>query len=129
MTDRVYSNFRRQFMDSSIVLRKTEKGIIELKTREHRLAASFRVVLSLVDGKADIDGLRNKAPSLHELGQDLRALLKEGYIVMDGEDTNSPGDEITDADLAATRAKWDIVEMVAEVLGEDFAQRATKRLR
>lgn len=111
-------------MDPSIVLRKTDKGINELKTRENRLSPILRTVLILVDGKADVSGLYNKVPSLTEMEECLATLLKEGFI--------SAGDDTTtttsgDSDNPATRAKWEIVEMIGEVLGEEVAHRATKR--
>lgn len=109
-------------MDPSIVLRKTDKGINELKTRENRLSPILRTVLILVDGKTDASGLYEKVPALTEMEESLATLLKEGFI--------SAGDETTDitaGDNPATRAKWEIVEMIGEVLGEEVAHRATKR--
>ena len=114
-------------MDPSIVLRKSEKGIHELKTRENRLPASLRMVLILVDGKVDITGLHKKAPSLDEIEKDLGVLLKEGFIEAGKEDDPTEITERSDVNVAATRAKWEIVEMASEVLGEEFGQRATKR--
>jgi len=114
-------------MDPSIVLRKAEKGIHELKTREHRLSPGLRMVLILVDGKADIDGLRKKAQSLNQIEEYLGTLLKEGFIEAGKEDDPTEITERTDVNVAATRAKWEIIEMASEVLGEEFAQRATKR--
>ncbi len=114
-------------MDPSIVLRKAEKGIHELKTREHRLPPGLRMVLILVDGKADIDGLHKKALSLNQIDEFLGVLLKEGFIEAGKEDDPTDITERTDVNIAATRAKWEIVEMAGEVLGEEFAHRATKR--
>jgi hypothetical protein len=114
-------------MDPSIVLRKAEKGINELRTREHRLPPGLRMVLILVDGKADIDGLRNKAASLSQIEEYLGTLLKDGFIEAGKEDDPTEITERTDVNVAATRAKWEIVEMASEVLGEEFARRATKR--
>jgi len=114
-------------MDSSIVLRKTQKGVIELKTREYQLSPGLRMVLILVDGKTDIDGLHKKAPFLDEMEVHLGTLLKEGFIGAGDEDTTIIT-EVTNTNIASTRAKWDIVEMASEVLGDEFAHRATKRL-
>ena len=114
-------------MDSSIVLRKTEKGVIELKTRKYHLTPGLRMVLILVDGKTDIDGLHKKAPFLDEMEGHLGTLLKEGLIGAGDEDTTDIT-EITNVNIASTRAKWDIVEMASEILGDEFAHRATKRL-
>ena len=114
-------------MDPGIVLRKAEKGVNELRTREHRLPAGLRMVLILVDGKADIDGLRKKAASLSQIEEYLGTLLKEGFIEAGKEDDPTEITERADVNIAATRAKWEIVEMASEVLGEEFARRATKR--
>ena len=114
-------------MDPSIVLRKAEKGINELRTREHRMPPGLRMVLILVDGKADIDGLRKKAASLSQIEEYLGTLLKDGFIEAGKEDDPTEITERTDVNIAATRAKWEIVEMASEVLGEEFAHRATKR--
>ena len=114
-------------MNPGIVLRKAEKGINELKTREHRLSPGMRMVLILVDGKADIDGLRKKAAFLSELEEYLGTLLKNGFIEAANDDSPTEITERIDANVAATRAKWEIVEMASEVLGDEFGHRATKR--
>jgi hypothetical protein len=113
-------------MDSSIILRKTKKGVTELKTREHQLSSGLRMMLILVDGKSDIDGLHKKVPYLEEMEEYLSTLLKEGFIDPGNDDTTVIT-EIMDTDAESTRAKWEIVEMVAEVLGAEFADRATRR--
>ncbi len=114
-------------MDPSIVLRKAEKGINELKTRENRLSPGLRMVLILVDGKADIDGLHKKALALNEIEAYLGTLLKEGYIEAAKDDDPTEITARTNANAAATRAKWEIVEMASEILGDEFGHRATKR--
>lgn len=116
-------------MDPSLVLRKTEKGQGELKTRTHKLSPAMRMMLILVDGRTDVGGLHKKVPSLKEMEECLVALLKEGFISAGNEDSTDTITKIVDTgrDNPATRIKWDIVEMVSEVLGEEFGQRATKR--
>ncbi len=111
-------------MDPSIVLRKSDKGINELKTRENRLSPILRTVLILVDGKTDVSGLYKKVPALTKMEESLSALLKEGFVSA-GSDVTSG--KTVDSDSPATRAKWEIVEMIGEVLGEEVAHRATKR--
>jgi hypothetical protein len=113
-------------MDSSIVLRKTEKGVAELKTRENKLTPGLRMVLILVDGEADIDGLHKKVPHLKEMDEYLSTLLKEGFVGTGAEGPTAIS-KTTDVNTESTRAKWDIVEMVGDVLGDEFADRATKR--
>lgn len=110
-------------MDPSIVLRKTDKGIEELKTRVYGLPLTLRTALILVDGKADVEGLYKKAPSLTGIEECLGTLLKEGFIQASS-DTNTA---IMVSDDLVTRAKWEIVEMVGSVLGEETSHRATKR--
>lgn len=111
-------------MDPSFVLHKTDKGINELKTREYRLSPILRTVLILVDGKTDVSGLCKKVLALTQMEESLSTLLKEGFV--------SAGNDVisgttVDSDSPATRAKWEIVEMIGEVLGEEVAHRATKR--
>lgn len=111
-------------MDPNIVLRKTGKGATELKTREYKLSPALRMVLILVDGRTDIAGLHRKAIALKEMDEYIGTLLKEGFISTGSEDEITA---IDDTHIGAIRAKWEIVEMVSEVLGEEFADRATKR--
>jgi hypothetical protein len=111
-------------MDSTIVLRKTDKGITELKTREYKLPPTLRMVLILADGRTDIAGLHRKAKSLKEMDEYIGTLLKEGFISAGSEDDITA---FEDTHIGATRAKWEIVEMAGEVLGDKFADRATKR--
>ncbi|MDH5354465.1 MAG: hypothetical protein OEY09_08495 [Gammaproteobacteria bacterium] len=110
-------------MDPSIVLHKTDKGITELKTREYSLPRALRTALILVDGKANVGGLCKKVPAFTEMVDSLGVLLKDGFISAGGDetaDTSSDGNSVT-------QAKWDIVEMIIDVLGEEVGHRATKR--
>jgi len=114
-------------MDPNIVLRKTEKGIHELKTRENRLPPTLRAVLILVDGKLDVDELTRKVPTMVQLVDFLGVLLKGGFITASNEDETQTDTSGVNGNNPATRAKWEIVEMAGEVLGEEFANRATRR--
>lgn len=110
-------------MDPSIILRKTDKGVDEVETREFGLARTLRTVLILVDGKTNVGGLCTKLAALTEMEDNLGTLLKEGFISAGGGETT----HITTGGNSVTRAKWDIVEMIVEVLGEEMGHRATKR--
>lgn len=110
-------------MDPSIVLRKTEKGIGEVDSREFGLPRTLRTVLILVDGKTSVEGLCHKLSALTGIEDSLAILLKEGFISAGGdESTTIPPDG-----NPVTHAKWDIIEMIVDVLGEEVGHRATKR--
>ncbi|MFV1996854.1 MAG: hypothetical protein ACC641_02475 [Acidiferrobacterales bacterium] len=118
-------------MDQKIILRKTEKGNEELETREHRLSPALRMVLILVDGKSDVAALKNKASGLKELEKYLEELVSDGYIRDQNDFTeDSPAPQPVrelGAESLATMAKWEIVNMVKNVIGGEFGQRATDR--
>jgi len=118
-------------MDQKTVLRKTGKGNEELETRKYRLSPALRMVLILVDGKSDVAALKSKASGLTDFEKFLGELVSENYIRDQNdftEDSPAPqSDRKLGAESLATLAKWEIVEMVKNVIGGEFGQRATDR--
>lgn len=118
-------------MDQKIVLQKTEKGIEELETRKHRLSPALRMVLILVDGQSDVAGLRKKASGFEDLGRYLEELVRGSYIRNRSDlAAGSPAPETAGelgAESSATLAKWQIVDMVRDVVGGEYGDRATNR--
>lgn len=60
------------------VYRKTDKAIIEIETRTHRLAQRLRMALILVDGRKSHEALRPLIPDDADVV--LQTLLETGYI-------------------------------------------------
>lgn len=118
-------------MDQKLVLEKTEKGIEELETRKHRMSPALRMVLILIDGHSDIAGLKHKAPGLKDLEKYLEDLLRGSYVHMQSESAaNSPAPRAvseSSAESAATMAKWQVIDMVRDVVGREYGERATVR--
>lgn len=91
---------------------RTDKGEEELATRRHGLDQRHRMALILVDGKADVSGLRAKAAGLPELDRLLEELAVEGFIAADNAAWRpaagtDPGD----------RLKAELVDLAILVLG------------
>ncbi len=118
-------------MDQKFVLEKTDKGIEELETRKHHLSPALRMVLILIDGQSDITGLKHKAPGLNDLERYLEDLLRGSYVHMQSESAaNSPESKVSSelgAESAATMAKWQVIDMVRDVVGGEYGERATAR--
>ena len=111
-------------MDARLVFRRTEKGEEELKTRRHGLDQRHRMALILVDGRADVDGLRDKAGGMAALEVLLEDLAVAGYVAAD-DPAWQPAPRGSDAD-EALRAK--LVDLAVLVLG-DRAGPVVKKLR
>lgn len=118
-------------MDKRIILQKTDKGNEELETRKYRLSPALRMVLILVDGQSDISGLKNKAPGLSDLEKYLSELVSENFIRDLADFTkDAPAPPVArelGSESVATMAKWEIVDMVRDVVGGEYGQRATNR--
>lgn len=110
-------------MDSSIVLHKTEKGIVEIKTRRYKLASKYRLILILVDGKSDVAVMRNKISKLPNLDKYLVALLKAGFISIGDEKSTTT----TNLTKQSVIAKSQMIEAVTSVLGNKFAEPINER--
>lgn len=60
------------------IYRKTDKGLVEIETRAHRLTPRLRQALIVIDGKRTDDELRKLI--LNQPDETLRALLAGGFI-------------------------------------------------
>ncbi len=98
-------------MDHAAIVRKTEKGEEELRSRSHGLAKELRHVLILVDGRSSVADLAEKGRGWDVQGR-LVELAREGFVAIDG---MSP--EAFDADVGAVRQQ--LVTIAEEVLGAD----------
>jgi hypothetical protein len=62
------------------VLKKTQKGMDEISTRQHGLTAKFRSVLIMVDAKHDLDSLLKKLAHMPEAADIISALIANGFV-------------------------------------------------
>lgn len=67
-------------MNTDLVFSRTEKGNFEINSRKHQLPMRLRTVLILVDGKSNINQLRDKASVIPELENFLEDLALDGFI-------------------------------------------------
>lgn len=118
-------------MELTTVLKKTVKGVEELKTRKYNLSQALRMVLILIDGKSNVAALKKKAISLAELEDYLQDLVTGGYVQDQNKfTTDAPAPSSTGKtgnESPTTMAKWEIVGMVRDIVGSEFGERATKR--
>ena len=54
-------------MNADLVFSRTEKGNFEMNSRKHQLPMRLRTVLILVDGKSNVNQLRDKASVISKL--------------------------------------------------------------
>ncbi len=67
-------------MNTDLVFSRTEKGNFEINSRKHQLSMRLRTVLILVDGKSNVDQLRDKASAIPEFENFLEDLALDGFI-------------------------------------------------
>lgn len=67
-------------MNADLVFSRTEKGNFEINSRKHQLPMRLRTVLILVDGKSNVNQLRDKASAISELEAFLENLALDGFI-------------------------------------------------
>ena len=60
------------------IYRKTDRAIIEIRTKVFRLARPLRTALILVDGRTSVDRLQQLIPGDADMA--LQILLETGYI-------------------------------------------------
>jgi hypothetical protein len=66
----------------SVVYKKTEKGIEEIKTRKYNLPQKLRYILIVIDGKMTKRVLFNLYSNMDGLAQALDELEKQGFITL-----------------------------------------------
>lgn len=67
-------------MNADLVFSRTEKGNFEMNSRQHQLPMRLRTVLILVDGKSNVNQLRDKASVISKLENFLEDLALDGFI-------------------------------------------------
>jgi hypothetical protein len=117
-------------MDSHVVFARTAKGDEELKLRSHQLSHRHRLALILVNGKADVATLYEKARSLANLEDLLEDLSARGFIhASNAQWTPSSGSAAPDeGPLSFDVARERMIETTAMVLGK-HADRVVAKLR
>jgi len=94
-------------MDSSIVFKKTEKGIDEFNTRKYKIEPSLRRILILVDGSSNIGKILEKGKGLPDIEKCLEELESKGFIAP-AEKSGSEGE-----------LKNKLITLVQQTLGKD----------
>jgi hypothetical protein len=67
-------------MNLQAVLHKTDKGVAEIQTREHKLEQKLRNLLIVVNGKATAAGLVTKFEQIGDVTPLLEQLLAGGFV-------------------------------------------------
>ena len=67
-------------MDKSAVLVKTAKGVEEVKSRAHGLAARLRSVLIMVDGNSSVADYMARFGAIPDIEGTLQMLLEQGFV-------------------------------------------------
>jgi DNA-binding FrmR family transcriptional regulator len=68
-------------MNPDTILQKTDKGLQEIETRQHKLSGRLRAVLFMIDGQRPTAQLLEQAGSLaDQLEGQLQELLNQGFI-------------------------------------------------
>jgi hypothetical protein len=93
------------------IFRKTDKGMLELETRAHRLRPRLRSALILVDGRKSDADLAKLIPV--EPQATLAALLAEGYIEVAAVNAERPSRAKTTAGSRRRSATFDEVRLAA----------------
>jgi hypothetical protein len=112
-------------MNHSAIYMKTDKGLLEIATRRHRLPGRTRSLLIMIDGKRTaIDVLANSS-SIGEAEIYFRQLIADGFVYEVG--TEQPAKPPPN-DIAAKRAsdallelKQYVMQILRDVLGREDA--------
>jgi len=75
-------------MPNDTIFHKTTKGQQAIDTRNIKLAMTMRRALIIVDGKASVDDLQQKAPMYDNLEDMLNTLVNQGLIIANTEAVN-----------------------------------------
>ncbi len=67
-------------MDEDVVLMKTDKGLVEIKTRQNKLNSRVRAILIVADGQATIGELLVKFQHIDSIEDDIQNLVKYGFL-------------------------------------------------
>ena len=119
-------------MLDTLTLEKTAKGSEEMASRRYKLTPALRTVLILVDGHSNVGEIRQKASELPALNQYLEGLLKNGFVQprTAGAQAAPAYTAVVDVRPAAKSTnliKWEIIDMITAVIGEQYSDRVSKR--
>ncbi len=103
-------------LEGDPVIRRTDKGEEEVKTRKHGLSLRMRGVLILVDGTSSLQKIRDKAYGMPDVDSAIESLLSEGYI-----------EPVADSEDGLAVHKSMLVEAAREILGEK-AEKVVSRI-
>lgn len=92
------------------ILKKTEKGEEEMRSRKYGLAPNLRRVLILVDGKSDPAEILAKGAGWPDILPCLEELERHGYI------------HHVEGSLTIAVVKEELVRIAQQVLGDDAAK-------
>ncbi len=93
-------------LEGDPVIRRTEKGEEELKTRKYGLPVRMRGVLVLVDGTSSLQKIKAKAYGMPDVDSAIESLLAEGYI-----------ESVADFEDGVAVLKSRLIEAAGDVLG------------
>ncbi len=97
-------------IDPKAVLKKTEKGEEEIRTRRYGLSMHLRAVLILIDGVSSFEKITAKAYGMKDIESDIQTLMDEGYIVSEGSEQKTV--------TSAAGAKEKLIGIVNEIFGD-----------
>jgi len=110
-------------MDPSSVLSKTQKGVAEIETRQHKLDHRLRALLIMVNGRASVAELAAKFAQLGDIGPLLGQLAAQGFVTAGGAGASAPAAPARPAPAAAgmdlKRIQIELAGKLRALLGPD----------
>jgi hypothetical protein len=100
-------------MDPKTILKKTDKGEEEIRTRKYGISQPLRQILIFVDGKAMASKIIEKAAGLPDVSRSLDELTRQGFIR-------------ADETVTAAMVKQDLIAMARDMLGADAEKVVSK---
>lgn len=116
-------------MDKSLIPTRSSKGAEEIASHKYGLEPVLRRTLILVDGHSDIAALQKKAVGDETLSACLERLMRDGFIqatISDNARDISPDANVQDDRV--NRLKWQLVDLIGEIVGKDYRDRASKKI-
>jgi hypothetical protein len=118
----------RKLMNHSAVYMKTDKGLLEIATRQHHLPSRSRSLLIMIDGKRTAMDVLANSSSIGEAETSFRQLIADGFVY---EVSNQPAPRLPAAppsvapgpqspDALLDLKKY-VLHILRDVLGRDDA--------
>jgi hypothetical protein len=113
-------------MNHSAVYMKTDKGLIEIATRQHRLPSRSRTLLIMIDGKRTAVDVMASSSSGAEAEIYFEQLIADGFVYEVGTERPAPPPKLVDAtEILAPDAllelKKYVMQILRDVLGREDA--------